>query len=175
MEENSTLERGEAGVHNIRKANFQMHLLFTEKPEIPTAKEIRDIFEKYLGGIQIAMNEEEIYAFTLDEYAVPKSEGKVNAKVILTKVFTFQSHLLQENYVNEEYINSFHYDIFMSDLLTSSFSKEEQYSIRKGMLQGIIEVFPVMSAIWICSNNKMIFNKEFPMLSDEEIEKKIIL
>ncbi|MDO5520512.1 MAG: hypothetical protein Q4G58_08485 [bacterium] len=175
MEENSTLEKGKKELLKTRKANFQMHLLFAAKPELPSAEEIKDTLEKYLGKIQIIMDEDEIFAFTLEDYVVPQSEGKLNAKVIVTQIFPYQDSLIQENYVNEEYIKSFQYDIFVSDLLTSLFTKEEQNNIGTGMLRGIIDVFSEMSAIWLPNKKKIILNKEFPMLTDEEIEARVLL
>jgi len=147
---------------------FQMHLLFEQEVERPTASEVQTVLAAQCGEVDIVSGDNQLSAFALYKYKAEYEEGSFPAQVLLADVSPFDQGTIGDLERSqfwgvpdhEELLAGCHYSVMISDFMSAMLDYKQRCELIADWLETAISLFPACRAIWIPSSGRLMMVDE---------------
>lgn len=161
---------------------FVTHMLFREKPAMPSKTKIREILEKHLGKIEITDEKSENYGFAALEFICKFSDGNVPVMLNLLPTDDMEGLELSplqvsqfRNVANpEEILNNCGFRIIGVDMLGDALADyKDRARLCAGYVEAMFEAFPQMLGMYVHNSESMITHSDI-LNQDEPLVDKVL-
>jgi len=145
---------------------FIMHILFTERCNLPEKETMQSIMEKHLGETYCFSYDEKMAGFAPNKYKnhFEKENKGIPAQLMISECFEIEKPLMDEIAKSqlwdcpesEDILNLCKYQIFANDMLAAGLDYKDRAEMLVHYVEALMEMFPTCKAVLFETSKKML-------------------